>query len=205
MTERNRNPVRDKVLIAFHETFSQPTDNDIAEWASRYPQFAEDIREHAAIKREWADAPQSDFVEIDGTMLAQGRSRALNILHDIERATAETAPETKSMTWPQILFSSNTTIPALARDINIDRMVLAELSAGRMRLPIGKRLMDALVDALKLPCTVVQNALVVLAAAPPQLGHAKADKQITITPRSYEEIIKASTMPSERKHFWLGM
>jgi hypothetical protein len=205
MIKLSRNQTRDEVLVAFDHAFASPTSENIAEWTARYPKFADDIRDHADIKLDWAETPESEFVHIDDTMLAQGRSRALNILHDLGKTAKTKTLETESMTWHKLLSSSNITIPMLAREINIDRMVLAELNAGRMRLPIGSRLIEALADALKVSIATLQCIFANLAAAPPKLGHAKADQQITITPRSYEEIIEASTMPPEQKQFWLGM
>lgn len=204
MTEHNHSPSRDEVLVAFHDAFARPTADNIEEWTRRYPQFAGDIRDHAEIKCDWTESPESEFLHIDDTLLAQGRSRALNILHDLGKS-ANTVATMSNMTWPQLLLSTNKTIPTLAREINIDRFILAELNAGRMRLPVGDRLMEALTIALKAPVATLQNALKILISTPPRLGHAKADKQFTITPRSYEEIIRASQMSAEQKHFWLGM
>jgi hypothetical protein len=38
----------------------------------------------------------------------------------------------------------------------------------------------------------------------PRLGHAKADGTPSIVARSYEEIIRDSSMPPERQRYWLG-
>ncbi len=43
---------RDEILFAFHQTCECPTEEQIDEWAGRYPQLAEDIRSHAAIARD---------------------------------------------------------------------------------------------------------------------------------------------------------
>jgi hypothetical protein len=205
MIKHKRSSNRDEVLVAFHQALDRPTYEDVAEWSARYPEFADDFRDHANIRRDWTDESKDEFVHVDDAMLARGRSRALNILHDLGKTAEVIAPETKSMTWHQLLSSSNITIAMLAREINIDRMVLAELNAGRMRLPIGSRLVEALANALNVSIATLQGVFANLAAAPPKLGHAKANQQITITPRSYEEIIEASTMPSQQKQFWLGM
>src|SRR4051794_9861937 len=44
---------RDAVLFAFHEACPRPTAEQIIDWTSRYPHFAEDIRDHAAVARDW--------------------------------------------------------------------------------------------------------------------------------------------------------
>lgn len=95
-------------------------------------------------------------------------------------------------------------IPRLARCINIDRMVLAELNAGRMRLPLGRRLAVALTDALGVSTAWLEHAISDLLAGPRRLGHAKADEQPVINTRSYAEIIRASPMSDDDKHYWLA-
>lgn len=45
---------RDEVLLAFQEACKRPTTEQILQWTNRYPDFAEDIRAHAAIARDWA-------------------------------------------------------------------------------------------------------------------------------------------------------
>jgi hypothetical protein len=95
-------------------------------------------------------------------------------------------------------------IPRLARCINIDRMVLAELNSGRMRLPLGRRLSGALTDVLGMSADWLERAISGLLAGPRRLGHAKADEQPTINTRSYVEIIRASPMSEDDKRYWLG-
>jgi hypothetical protein len=91
----------------------------------------------------------------------------------------------------------------LARELNIARSVLADLVSGGMRAPVGKRLVDALTYALAITEDAFQAALQ-LAVRSPRLGHAKADGTPLIIARSYEEIIKDSSMPPERQRYWLG-
>jgi hypothetical protein len=45
---------RDEVLFTFHEAYERPTAENIIEWTRRYPQFADDIRAHAAVAWDWA-------------------------------------------------------------------------------------------------------------------------------------------------------
>jgi hypothetical protein len=47
-------PNRDDALWAFHLACERPTAEQITDWTRRYPQFAEDIRAHAAVARDWA-------------------------------------------------------------------------------------------------------------------------------------------------------
>jgi DNA-binding Xre family transcriptional regulator len=202
MTARNDNTERDAVLFAFHRECERPTPLQIIEWTERYPQFADDIRAHAAVRLDCAPGQDETDMEPDQTMLARGRSRALNAIYHA-RQEADAAQAASAVTWQQMLAAKGFTVPHLARHINIDRMVLAELAAGRMRRPIGIRLVDALTDALEITPASLDAAVAQLVAAP-RLGHAKADGAPTIHTRSYEEVIRASSMPQERQRYWLG-
>jgi transcriptional regulator with XRE-family HTH domain len=202
MAARNSNMDRDAVLFAFHRECERPTASQITEWAERYPQFADDIRAHAAVRLD--RAPEHDDMEIepDQTLLARGRSRALNAVYQA-RQEADAGQAGSAATWQQMLGAKGLTVPQLARQINIDRMVIAELAAGRMRLPIGVRLADALTESLHVSMASLNTAVEQLVAAP-RLGHAKADRTPTIHVRSYEDIIRASNMPDDLKRYWLG-
>jgi hypothetical protein len=200
MIEQNRNPERDDVLFAFHQTCDNPTAEQVSEWTRRYPQYADDIREHAALRAQWAS--ESD-AEPDESMLARGRSHALNLLHGA-RQEAAAAQNVSEKSWAQALSEAGFDIPRLARCLNIDRMVLAELNAGRMRLPLGRRLTDALTDVLGMSAAWLERVVTDLLAGPRRLGHAKADEAPTINTRSYAEVIQASSMSEDEKHYWLG-
>ncbi len=80
MTDLATTTERDDVLFAFHQAYERPEAKDITEWVRRYPQFAEDIRAHAAVARDWA-ARENDHEEaVNETMSARAYSRALNII-----------------------------------------------------------------------------------------------------------------------------
>jgi hypothetical protein len=202
MAARNSNMDRDAVLFAFHRECERPTALQIIEWTERYPQFADDIRAHAAVRLDHAPDHEDLEIEPDQTLLARGRSRALNAVYQA-RQDAEAGQAASAATWQQMLGAKGFTVPQLAREINIDRMVLAELAAGRMRPPLGIPLVDALTRALDVTPASLHAAAVQLTAAP-RLGHAKADGAPTIHTRSYEEIIRASSMPDPLKRYWLG-
>ena len=53
-SQEDRDNARDEVLYAFHRAYERPSAAEIIEWVTRYPQFAEDIRGHAALARDWA-------------------------------------------------------------------------------------------------------------------------------------------------------
>lgn len=145
MTEGREELERDEVLFAFHQACERPTASQIIEWTERYPQFADDIREHAAVRRDWAAGSGEPALEPDEAMIARGRSQALNALY---HSRQEAAGVDLSPSWQRLLGAAGFTVAQLARHIDIERMVLAELGGGRVRLPIGRRLVDALVLAL---------------------------------------------------------
>ncbi|MFG1240331.1 hypothetical protein V5F63_24415 [Xanthobacter autotrophicus DSM 597] len=203
MIEQNRIPERDEVLFAFHQTCDNPTAEQVNEWTRRYPQYTDDIREHAAVRAQWAADSQEHNAQPDESLLARGRSQALNLLHSARQESAA-AQNVSEKTWPQAVSAAGFDIPRLARCINIDRMVLAELNAGRMRLPLGRRLSDALTDVLGISTAWLERAVSDLLAGPRRLGHAKADEAPTINTRSYAEVIRASPMSDDDKRYWLG-
>lgn len=203
MSKQNRAADRDEVLFAFHHECERPTPADIARWVELYPQFEADIREHAAFSTEWDDAV--DAAAVDESTLARGRSNALNLLHQVrqQHLQPQAADESAAQSWPLIVSGAGFDIPRLASLIRIDRMVLAELNAGRMRLPIGKRLSKTLSDALNISMESLGSVLSNLVNQPMRLGHAKAVGPPVIKTRTYEEVIQASGMTPEEKKFWL--
>jgi len=202
MTDQNRIDELDEVLFAFHRACANPSADEIIAWTSRYPQFAEDIRAHAAILKDWAARRNLPADEPDELMLARARSRTLDALYNAEVARhLDTSASPRS--FEQMMQARDTDVPQLARDLNIARSVLADLVSGGMRAPAGRRLVDALTYALAITEDAFQAALQT-ALSTPRLSHAKANETPSIIPRSYEEIIKDSSMPPERKRYWLG-
>lgn len=202
MTDQTKATRRDEVLFAFHRECACPTVNQIIDWTQRYPEFADDIRAHAAIIRDWPADEGSDEEEVNEVMLSRARSRALNaIYHAQVAAQSEASPDNK-LTFDQLLSAVSLSTPQLSRAIGINREVLSDLFRGRMRPPIGKRLVSALMVKLAASKAQIDRALM-HALANPAIGQARATKQPTVIQRSYEEIIRSSTMSPERKSYWL--
>ena len=199
MTNSN-DPDRDKVLIAFHEECDLPTPADVQRWVSQYPQFAVDIRHHAAIRiatlaEAEADAGEDD---VDDTHLARGRSRVHAALHEARTRQEETAQQT---TLTQMISSAGLDIPGLARQLKIKRAVVADLVAGRMLEP-GRRFVEAILTALGVTRGRF-DAAYHLAISAPSLGLAKAQGQPKVVQRQYEDIIRTSGMDDADIRFWL--
>src|ERR1035438_5570251 len=80
MTDEIKTANRDEVLFAFHQECKQPSAEQIVAWVNRFPQFAEDIRAHAAVAWDWATQTMDSEVDVDETMSARAYSQALNII-----------------------------------------------------------------------------------------------------------------------------
>jgi transcriptional regulator with XRE-family HTH domain len=198
MTKANRNPERDAVLFSFHEAFERPTAAQIIEWTERYPEFADDIRAHAAIAREWADAEGVIPAEADESLLADGYSRALDLMHKASKSTSEA-----HRSFQDIIAARGMTVPQVARAIGIDRGIIADLFGGRMSGPIRKVFLDPVTEVLTISrdafARLHQNAL-----TNPTLGLAKATHAPSIVVRSYDEIIRTcDDLTKEEKKKWL--
>ena len=206
MTNRSQTPGRDDVLFAFHEACPRPTIEQIIDWTSRYPQFADDIRAHAAVARDWEARKEAPAEEPSEAMLARAYSRALNALY---KADAETKPaETgAAQSFQDIIAARGTSVAALALEIGgtvgIRRSVIADLVNGLMRGPIGQRFRDALCRALAITRDRFYAALEQALTAP-RVGLARADAAPTVNARSYEEVIRSSGMTPEQIQYWLS-
>lgn len=202
MTDQTKATRRDEVLFAFHRECAIPTLNQIINWTQRYPEFADDIRAHAGIMRDWAANEEAEEEVVDELMMNRARSRALNAIYNaqaVEQDNIQAAPET---TFDQLLSGAGLDTRRLGRAIDIGRDVLSDLFRGRMSPPIGPRLVKALLDQLNATRAQFDRALA-YAQSHPSMGHAKASQQPTVIQCSYEESIRRSSMSPERKSYWL--
>lgn len=193
---------RDEVLFALHKECTNPTAEQIMDWVKRFPQYADDIRSHAAIIKDWVARETLPVLEPSEDLVSRSQSRAMNALY---KAQTNTVPETsdEDATFEQLMSSRGTDVPALAREIDISRGILAALVGGRMLPPAGDRLAEALMSYLDITRNIFNNAHEA-ACVTPRLGHAKAKSTPNVIACSYEELIRASSMPNERKQYWLG-
>ncbi|MBB3302856.1 hypothetical protein FHT72_006813 [Rhizobium sp. BK077] len=196
---------RDRALYEFHVACPHPTAAQIIEWTERYPEFAEDIRIHAAITLDW-DAADSmgepTDLPISDTMMARARSRVLNALFqsESEAATREAEP---SIGFHEMLEQRGQRVHEVARELGIGRDVLADLFNGWMIEPVGRMLIDAVRGFFGISEATFQRAYK-HAFDNPTLQHAKSSGPPIIPRRSYAEIIAGSNMAQERKKYWLG-
>ena len=205
MTARPQAPDRDEVLFAFHQACPRPTAEEIIDWISRYPQFADDIRAHAAVARDWdarRELPAEE--EPSETELARAYSRALNALYEAD-AKAAINPAT-AQTFQDILAERGTNARAVTQEVGgtvgISRSVIADLMGGRMRGPVGRRFLDAVCRALAITHAVFSGAIE-MALGRPQPLLAKAASTPTVNARSFEEVIRDSGMTEDQIRYWL--
>ena len=202
MTDQTKTARRDEVLLAFHQECTCPTVDQIIDWTQRHPEFADDIRAHAAIIRDWAADEDSDKGEVDELMLNRAHSRALNAIYNAQVAARVEGRSHEQTTFDQLLSASGFTTPQLSRALDIGRDVLSDLFRGRMKSPVGPRLTRVLLE--KLRATEAQfDCALAHALANPSLGHARATGPPVVVQRSYKEVILSSSMSPEQKSYWL--
>jgi len=201
MTDRLQTLGRDDVLFAFHEACPRPTVEEIIDWTTRFPKFADEIRAHAAVARDWATREGLSAEEPDETRLARAYSRALNALY-----MADAEPNA-AQSFHDIIAARGTSVAALQREVGgavgIGRSVLADLVNGAMRGPVGQRFLDSVCHAVAITHDRFYAALK-MALAAPRVGLAKADAAPTVNARTYEEVIRDSDMTPEQIRYWLG-
>lgn len=201
MINENQDTERDAVLFTLHKSCTNPTAAEIDEWVTRYPQYADEIRSHAAIIKDWAARKGLPGADPDPAMVSRSHSRTMDALHKA-RATSPCS-QAAALTFDQIMAASGSNVPDLARMLDINRGVLAALVGGRMLAPVGERLVSALVNCWAITVGTFDTALH-LALAAPKLGIPKAASNPTVIPRSYEDLVRASSMSEGRKKYWLG-
>ena len=149
MSQHNRKEERDEVLFAFHRACERPTAEQIIAWTDRYPQFADDIRSHAAVSRDWAASEDLPAVEADETMLARAYSNALNALYEAEIEASSAAPARAAKNFHEMLKERGKEVFQLAGELDIARGVLADLFNGWMLAPVRKRIVDAVTSVAR--------------------------------------------------------
>lgn len=208
MTNINRNERRDEVLFAFHQAYKRPTDVQIVEWIERYPEFAEDLRAHAAVAREMADADECEGEMPSESDLANAYSRALNAIYEAEQDLKNAAPAAAlEVTFHDLLTIRGKDVPGLAREmsypVRMPRFVLAALFNGLMRGPFPARFSCTVQRVLSIDAT--QFLLCVdRSLAMPVMGPAKSTTMPTARARSCADIIRSSDLSSVDKDYWLS-
>ena len=200
MNDHNRNADRDKVLYAFHQECERPTAEQILDWITRFPQYAEDIRAHAAVSRDWATREVRPVVEASEALLARGHSNALNALYNADMKKAKCSSSAQSL--HEIAAARGKDVFQIAGEIDVARGVVADLFNGWMHAPVCKRLVDAICATLQIARETFDSAMA-LALLHPRIGQAKANRTPIVMTRSCDDIIRDSNMSDDRKRYWL--
>lgn len=198
--ENNRQE-RDEVLIAFHEECDIPTRADVERWVQAHPGFAQDIREHAAVRLAMVADLVEQPAQLDDNMVARGRSRVQAAMFATDRvveATAAPGPALNAM-----LKSAGLSQPELARRLPIKRVVVADLFAGRMR-DLRPRFSTAISRELGVSLAEFNVAYAQAARIPALGGRAKSVGQPVANQRTFEEIMRSSGMSEEEIAYWLA-
>ncbi|MEM4988015.1 hypothetical protein V8G57_11515 [Collimonas sp. H4R21] len=207
MKNRNNALVRDEVLLAFHETCEKPTAEEIISWTNQYPEYAEDIREHAAIALDIAASEKNAQDQIAERDLNISFSHALNGLSAGDREQKALSSTNDSASFHEIIAAHGKTIASLANEIGgmigIGRDVVAALANGGMAPPVGPKFKKAVMTALSLSSEAFDHKLSI-ALANPRVGMAKSKVAPKLNQRSYEEIIRASDMDTSQTQYWLS-
>ncbi len=194
----------DEVLIAFHEECDLPTRADVERWTKAHPGFAQEIREHAAVRLAMIADMCEQPAQLDDNMIARGRSRVQAAMFAAEAgdrvvdATAAAGPTLNGM-----LKSAGLTQPELARRLPIKRVVVADLFAGRMR-DLRPRFSTAISRELGVSVAAFNVAHAHAARIPALGGRAKSVGQPVANQRTFEEIIRSSGMSEEEIAYWLA-
>lgn len=211
---------KSEVLYAFHLACETPTSKDIIEWTKRYPQYADDILENAELLLAQKTRTRPEPCQPDDEMLAKGRSEAMSAIYEAEQAASESLVDSESdasttdgssvtpglssaINFDLLLKNARKPIPTLAREIDIDRAVVAEVAAGRVRLPIGDRFLSAVASVLGLKKDYIVAAIR-QSLRRPRLGPAKARDRPVIGSIPYRDVISGSaSMTPEQIQYWL--
>ena len=171
MIERNKNPGTGRVLFAFHRKCERPTALQMIAWTERYPQFADDIREHAAVRPPRA-SDENRTLNLMRPCWRAPAAAPLNLLHATHQESEAAQKVSENLASGSVgrrLQCSAACAVHQCRSHGYRR-----IGGGAHASPLGHRLSDALTDALgttPLRWTCRGRALGRAAA----LEHAKAD------------------------------
>lgn len=194
-----RDKERDRVLMAFHNECPRPSVEQILRWIERYPKYADDIRSHAAVARDWAAGVEDTEDEVSQSALDTAYSNALNAIYSARKNESQTNAATS---FDDIAAARNIDPVDMADDMDIARGVLADLFDGVMLPPIRKRLKDAVCEMLQITSAMFEGAHD-LALKNPRFGYAKAVDAPVVRARPCDAIIRDSPMTPERIRYWL--
>lgn len=196
----NIQQARDDVLIAFHEECDIPTRADVERWAERYPRFAADIRDHAAVRIAMLADADEEPAELDDVMIARSRSRLQAAIFAAEEAAG--GDSTVGATFSELISGAGLSQAELARRLPIKRAIVADLVAGRMLDP-RPRFTTSVTRELGISLEQFNVAYARAIRSPSLGGRAKSQGQPAANQRHYDDIIRSSGMDDDQMTYWL--
>ena len=190
-----RDKERDRVLMAFHSECEEPTVEQILEWVGRYPEYADDIRAHAAVARDFAAGAEGTDEEVSSSALNAAYSDALNAIYSAQKKEEQLEA---AMSFHDIAAARSIDVIRMARDMEISRGILADLFDGAMLRPIRKVLIRGVCRTLVITEDAF-NAALDVSLANPRFGHAKSTGAPVMQRRTCDEIIRRSRLSPERR------
>lgn len=196
----NNQQDRDEVLIAFHKECDIPTRADVERWAERFPRFANDIRDHAAIRIAMLADADEEPAELGEVMIARSRSRMQAAIYAAEEAARSGSKA--GATFSQLITGAGLTQAELARRLPIKRAIVADLVAGRMLDP-RPRFTTSVTRELGISLEQFNVAYASAIRSPSLGGRAKSQGQPAANQRHYDDIIRTSGMEDDQIAYWL--
>lgn len=193
----------DDVLWEFEQACPGPTASEIIEWCLRFPQYAADIRDYAAASRDCTASQEDCDVAVDQAVLDRGFSHVLNALHNAGNPTRANAGASVSGTFQIALKACKVDVKQLAVQMNITRGLLSDLFNGRMRPPVGRQFASAIMQHLAISRETFDAYLQRALDSPLSLGQARSTEVPSASAREYAELVRESSMPEDRKRYWL--
>ena len=131
---------------------------------------------------------------------ARSRSRLHDAMYNARRELS--AAGGNHETFDQFASRASLSQSEVAKSLNMKRVVVAALFAGRMLNPM-KRFREAVANALRLTADQFETAYRNAIGSPTLAGHAKARGQPGANQQEYEEIIRSSGMDEKQVRYWL--
>lgn len=196
------------VLFAFRHEHERPSPDAVLEWTTRYPRFANEIREAAAL---WAEMemqaklnrPSPD----DEKLVMEARSAALNALHSASKARSGAA---EPRTLSEAIRQNGTTAAELGRQLSLPATVISQVVRGKiMGATIPEAFTRMIARLLGQEADWVRKCYPggVIAAYDLRRGEASPPTPISASTAAeltfQEAVMDASGMDEAQRRFWL--
>ena len=205
MTDEIKTADRDEVLFAFHQECERPSAEQIVAWVNRFPQFAEDIRAHAAVAWDWATQTVDSEVEVDETISARAYSQALNIIYSAEHSDTPAKMQVACRTFQQMQTAvGKETYQTCKMQLDVGREVLSPIYSmvgcchpfAIVSSMVVRSLLGHFQTRNSTPHWILRWTHLIWATRSP------IDTPV-VKARPCDDIIRDSNMSPERKRYWL--